>query len=417
LPQDIALPRVAGSPPVDATPEQRIVAGLFFDASPGKARADARPAGMHRVVQSIRLRIRYAVADPARRVRIQRECSLQETNSAMGALLEKLAAARAAVRHPAQLRASLRRLSHAVAAAEQYETAGLVLRAVARAHTGQLDIEALFALRTGPLRTDPNDREKLLAGIADGDRSDARHTLQTIRQAVDDACVCHAVQAPLDALLQHSSIRGRVIQQQVTQIEHQLGRLRERMNLLLDTHAAVRADLAQDDVQHTLRKRFLAPAIARLKTNDLMRLQDTLEKHAATPPQFGSQSLSRAFAVRAPGQERASTLLDEFDEDIDDGPQDVAPGFNRGAADVVYDTPHENIYQTVARERPVSMSGSLMRSSGRAGGLVQRSRTVSFLGTSAAAFARAPVESAELEETAWALRDALATEMALRRPG
>jgi hypothetical protein len=419
--QDIALPRVAGTLPTDATPEQRIVAGLVFDARPGHARADARPSGMQRLVQPLRLRMRYALADAVQRAQMQRARSLQQTNCAMGTLLEQLAASPVGPLRLAPLRASLERLSRAVAAAGQYETAGLVLRVVARAHMGQLDTEVLFALRAGLLRSDPNDRELLLAGITFcEERTNARHTLQTIRQAVDEACACRVVQGPLDALVQLSGIRGPVPPQQGLQIDHQLGRLREGMNHILDTRAAVRADLVQADIQHTLRARFLAPAVGRLKTSDLLRLRSVLEIHGATFSQYGSQSLLRAYAARMSIAELAEPFGDEFNEGDEDAPQGIAPGFRHDVDGVVYDTPHENTSQTGDYETP-GMVGSLRRRPSSASAAGRRRNTVSMHGCGFGGYGRGQFEtpelastSAGLAETSFALRTVLTDELALR---
>jgi hypothetical protein len=297
LPDSLPLPRVAGSAGFDATPEHRIVAGLVFQPRRGQARADVRPGLMHGLVLRAGWGLRYAVASPARRAGMRCDRLIQEINGEIGSLLEKLAQPGTGKQAWPRLRGSLETLQglqdrfgnlHPRAVAGR--PPGRVLGAVARAQIGMLDIDALYALRTGLLRKDPNGMEHLLSSIrCPGDRSDGRRILHTLREAVNAACACVTVQGPLLALArmpdescqaQHADLP------QVTQIDSRLRSLNDHMNLRRSARIRKgRAPIA--DVQHGMRVEFLAPAASRLTTGELCRLQGMLERREAMGMRHG----------------------------------------------------------------------------------------------------------------------------------
>jgi hypothetical protein len=443
-PQNLQLPRVAGSPLPDASLEQPMVAGLVFQPRPGRVRADATPQALARFGRRLRLSVSYAMTSDENRARIRSERRLQEANGALGSLLEKSAAVRQGARQGARLRSGLERLHRAVAAHGWNAPPERVLQSVARAHIGRLDTHALFILRSGLLKTDPNDRECLLAGVRKPDeRTRARQTLQTLRQAVDDTCARHAVQNPLEALLQMPGIAGPSAPTQVMQVDVQLGRMCDRMNLLLDTSKPVRADIAGDDAPHALRARFLEPSARALKNNDLFRLRSLLDTYAAVSQTCGSpagahENTRRASfadhrpALPAPPSQRASQF------EADDVPYEFAPGFSdesdgehyEQVDDHVYQLPPESTYLRARNHWAVNRAGELAHrvarssitslytpgASGAVGARRSRllSRSSSMAPSVAASYAPGAQESVDNANTARALKAVVDAELTAR---
>jgi hypothetical protein len=446
-PQDIQLPRVAGSPTLDAPLEQHMIAGLVFRVRPGRPRADTKPPMLARLGARVRTAARYAMASDENRARMIGERRLQEANRAVGSLLEKSAATGLKGRAAAKARTGLERLHRAASAKEWNTQPERVLQSIARAHVGQLDMHALFKLRTGLLKNDPNDRELLLADIRrPEDRTQARQTLQALRQAVDDICARNAVQSPLESLSQMPGMSGQGALAQVMQVDFQLGRLRDRMNLLLDTSTQVRADTAGDDACHVLRARFLSPAAGSLKSNDLFRLHGLLEKYLsrslvcaspATPQDPGRRvsfsehrpSLHRDSAYH----ERPLSSLHDFNDEV---PQELAPGLLDD--DDHYDAPDERVYENppeslylkaenrtsglhkaaiaIAMARRHARSVHSLHTVGGPATLRSRtlSRTPSVAPSIAPSYAPGTIQAVEYADTARALKAAVAAELQAR---